>query len=149
DLINEPGSVATPEEIERRAREVAKANGLKIAVLQKKDLETQGYNGLLTVGRGSTVPPRMIILNYVPEKSIGEAQPDIHLGLLGKGITFDTGGVSIKPSDKMWQMKGDMSGAAATLYAIEAIARLKLPIRVTTVIVTSQNYVDATSVLPG
>lgn len=149
DLVNEPGSVATPAEIEARARKVAKSAGLKLVVLQKSQLEKEGYNGLLTVGRGSEVPPRMIVLRYVPPREVGERRPNIHLGLLGKGITFDTGGISIKPADKMWQMKGDMSGAAAVLYAMEAIATLQLPIRVTAVICTSQNYVDACSVVPG
>jgi leucyl aminopeptidase len=151
DLVNEPGSVATPAEIERRARQVARARGLKIEVLQTAQLKKQGYNGLLTVGRGGDVPPRMIVLRYAPAKSAAKSRktPSIHLGLLGKGITFDTGGVSIKPADKMWQMKGDMAGAAAVLYALDAIAEQKLPIRVTAVICTAQNHVDARSVVPG
>lgn len=147
DLVNEPGSIATPAEIEKRARAVAKKNGLAITVLQEKDLAKQDYNGLLTVGRGGNVPPRMIVLKYQPKTRGAKKNP--HLGLLGKGITFDTGGVSIKPSSKMWQMKGDMAGAAAVLYAMEAIGREKPAIPVTAVIVTAQNYVDANSVVPG
>ncbi len=147
DLVNEPGSVATPAEVEARARQVAEAAGLKITVLDDKELAKKGYEGLVTVGRGGNVPPRMIVLKYTPAGAKRGKGP--HLGLLGKGLTFDTGGVSIKPASKMWEMKGDMSGAAAVLYAIEAIAAAEAPIPVTAVIVTAQNYVDANSVVPG
>jgi leucyl aminopeptidase len=145
DLVNEPGSVATPAEFEIRAREVAREHGLNISVLNLKELEKQGYNGLVQVGRGSSVPSRMIVLRYQP----GHARKDIHLGLLGKGLTFDTGGVSLKPGSKMWQMKGDMAGGSAVLYGMESIARSGIPLRVTAVIVTSQNYLDSRSMLPG
>lgn len=145
DLINEPGSVATPAEIEARAREVAEKNGLKITVLDEKQLRKEGYEGLLAVGRGGRVPPRMIVMEYAPAGSKGKRK----LGLLGKGVTFDTGGVSIKPAGKMWEMKGDMSGAAAVIYAMEAIARAKPKLAVTAIIVTAQNYVDANAIVPG
>lgn len=145
DLINEPANVATPAEIETRARAVARAGRLQIDVLDAKALARQGYNGLPTVGKGGNVPPRMIILRHKPRGAV----KGVHLGLLGKGLTFDNGGVSIKPADKMWTMKGDMSGAAAVLYAIENIAARKLPIAVTAIIVTAQNYVDANSMMPG
>lgn len=146
DLINEPGSVATPEEIEVRARKMAKAAGLKITVLDAKQLKKEGYEGLLSVGRGGSVDPRMIVLSYIPK---GAGKDKTHLGLLGKGITFDTGGVSIKPAGKMWEMKGDMSGAAAVLYGMELIAAFKPKVRVTGIIVTAQNYVDEDSIVPG
>ena len=154
DLVNEPGSVATPAEIERRARALARRAGLKITVLQQKELERQGYRGLITVGKAAMVAPRMIVLSYRPGggTSAGRAGPvkaGPHLGLLGKGITFDTGGISLKPSSKMWQMKGDMAGAAATLYAMEAIAAAKPARPVTGVIVTAQNAIDAKATLPG
>jgi leucyl aminopeptidase len=145
DLINEPGSVATPDEIERRARAVSERWKLSLTVLDAQRLKAEGYEGLLSVGRGADVPPRMIVLSYKPRGG----QSKIHLGLLGKGVTFDSGGVSIKPSDKMWQMKGDMSGAAAVLYALEAIARAKIDLTVTAIIVTTQNYVDARAIVPG
>ncbi len=145
DLINEPANVMTPAEIEARARAVARDGKLQIEVLDAKQLARDGYNGLITVGKGGNVPPRMIILRHCPHGAVS----GINLGLLGKGLTFDNGGVSIKPADKMWTMKGDMSGAAAVLYATETIARRKLPVAVTTVIVTAQNYVDANSMMPG
>ena len=145
DLINGPGSVATPAEIEARARAVAKAGGMKIAVLDAKQLKKEGYEGLIAVGAAGKVPPRMIVLSYRSSAARGET----HLGLLGKGVTFDTGGVSIKPASKMWEMKGDMSGAAAVLYGMEAIAAAKPKINVTAIIVTAQNYVDSNATLPG
>lgn len=145
DLVNEPGSVATPAEIQARAEAVAEQHGLEIEVLDKRALKRQGYEGLLAVGRGSDVPPRMIVIKYRPER----ARKGVHLGLLGKGVTFDTGGVSIKPASKMWEMKGDMGGAAAVLYALDSIVRAKVRLAVTVIIVTSQNYVDAKSIVPG
>lgn len=145
DLVNEPGSVATPAELEARALAVAEAGGLEMYVLDAKQLRKEGYEGLLKVGRGGEVPPRMIVMRYHPSRA--KAAP--HLGLLGKGITFDTGGISMKPPAKMWEMKGDMAGAAAVIYAMEAIARAKPKIRVTAIIVTAQNYVDSKAILPG
>lgn len=145
DLVNEPGSVATPQVIENCAREVAEAGGLGMFVLDAKQLQKEGYEGLLSVGRAGTVPPRMIVLSYKPKG----AKEKPHLGFLGKGVTFDTGGVSIKPASKMWEMKGDMGGAAAVLYGMEAIAAIKPKLRVTGIIVTAQNYVDSNAVLPG
>ncbi|HPK02252.1 MAG TPA: leucyl aminopeptidase [Candidatus Sumerlaeota bacterium] len=147
DLVNEPGSALTPADLEQAARAVARRRGLKITVLNEPELRKQGYNGLLTVGRGGTVPPRMIILRYQPAGR--GARKDVHLGLLGKGVTFDTGGISIKPSARMWEMKGDMGGAAAALFAMDAIAQLKPAVAVTAILVTAQNYVDRNSVLPG
>lgn len=145
DMVNEPGSVMTPEVVEQRSREAARAAGLKITVLREAQLKREGYNGLLTVGRGGDVEPRMIVLSYTPAR----AKRGTHLGLLGKGVTFDTGGYSIKPASGMWQMKGDMAGAAAVLQALVAIARAKLPLRVTAIIVTAQNMVDEDAFVPG
>lgn len=145
DLINEPASVATPAEIESRARLVARRPGITLEVLDHKRLQKEGYEGLLTVGKGGNVPPRMIVLRYRPKGAAGK----VHLGLLGKGITFDTGGVSLKPAPNMWQMKGDMSGAAAALYALEAMAVAGVKLQVTAILVTAQNYVDANAVVPG
>lgn len=158
DLVNEPGSVATPAMIETLARAVARKAGLKITVLQAAELQKQGYEGLLTVGHASPVPPRMVILRHDPAASAGKGSGGrrraaqaggVHLGLLGKGVTFDTGGVSLKPSKGMWEMKGDMAGAAATLYAMEAIARAKVKLPVTGILCLAHNAIDGTAVLPG
>ncbi|HWX23749.1 MAG TPA: hypothetical protein VN083_01850, partial [Vicinamibacteria bacterium] len=112
DLINEPGSVVTPEALADRAASVAKEVGLELEILDPASLAARGYQGLLRVGQGSAHPPRMIILRHVPRRPSKETR-----ALVGKGITFDSGGISLKPGDRMWEMKGDMAGAAAVLMS--------------------------------
>ncbi|HYR87452.1 MAG TPA: leucyl aminopeptidase [Terriglobia bacterium] len=143
DMINEPGSVATPEYLAEAARKIAKDAGLDVKVWDEKRLEKEGYNGLIQVGRGSSHPPRMIRLSYRAKKAKG------HLGFVGKGITFDTGGISLKPADKMFEMKGDMSGGAAVLYAMRAIGKLKPNVNVTGIVPTAENFPDANAQRPG
>ncbi len=143
-LINEPGSVVTPEHLATRAEEIAKEVGLEAEVLDPKGLEARGYRGLLQVGQGSAHPPRMVILRHVPAQA-GE----VNLALVGKGITFDTGGISLKPGDRMWEMKGDMAGAAAVLCAMRAIGRLKPSLRVTGILCCAENFPDAHAQRPG
>jgi leucyl aminopeptidase len=143
DIINEPGSVVTPEFLAQAARDVAKKSDLDVTIWDEKKLQKEGYNGLLQVGRGSAYPPRLIRLAYRTKKS------NAHLAFVGKGITFDTGGISIKPADKMFEMKGDMSGGAAVLYAMKAIGKLKPDINVTGIIPTAENFPDANAQRPG
>jgi leucyl aminopeptidase len=143
DIINEPGSVATPEYLAATARRIAKEVGLDVKVWDEKKLEKEGFNGLLQVGRGSAHPPRLIRLAYRPKKSKG------HLVFVGKGVTFDTGGISLKPADKMWEMKGDMSGGAAVLFALKAIGQLKPDVNVTGIVPTAENSPDANAQRPG
>jgi leucyl aminopeptidase len=143
DIINEPGSVVTPEFLAQAAREIAKAADLELKVWDEKKLQKDGFNGLLQVGRGSAYPPRMIRLAYRSRKAKG------HLALVGKGITFDTGGISIKPADKMYEMKGDMSGGAAVLFAMKAIGKLKPDVNVTGIVPTAENFPDANAQRPG
>jgi leucyl aminopeptidase len=143
DLINEPGSAVIPETMADAARKIAKEANLDLKVWDEKRLAKEGYNGLLQVGRGSSHPPRMIRLAYRSKKA------KLHLALVGKGITFDTGGISIKPADKMWEMKGDMSGGAAVLYAMKAIGKLKPELDVTGIVTTAENSPDANAQLPG
>jgi leucyl aminopeptidase len=143
DLINEPGSAVVPETMAEAARRIAKESGLDVKIWDEKRLAKEGYNGLLQVGRGSSHPPRMIRLAYRSRKS------KHHLAFVGKGITFDTGGISIKPADKMWEMKGDMSGGAAVLYAMKAIGKLKPELNVTGIVTTAENSPDANAQLPG
>src|SRR5262245_17304881 len=104
DMINEPGSVVIPEYMAEAARSIAKDADLDLKVWDERKLAKEGYNGLVQVGRGSSHPPRLIRLSYRAKKA------KHHLALVGKGVTFDTGGISIKPADKMFEMKGDMSG---------------------------------------
>ena len=125
------------------ARRIAKESDLDLKVWDEKRLAKEGYNGLIQVGRGSSHPPRMIRLAYRSKKA------KHHLAFVGKGITFDTGGISIKPADKMWEMKGDMSGGAAVLYAMKAIGKLKPELNVTGIVTTAENSPDANAQLPG
>jgi leucyl aminopeptidase len=144
NLVNEPGSVVYPEVLAREARRIAKAHGFRCAVLDERALRARGYNGLLTVGRASPNPPRLIVLSYRPRRA-----SETHLALLGKGITFDTGGICLKPAKDMWEMKGDMSGAAAVLATMNAVGRLRPPVRVTGIVAAAHNAVGPTATLPG
>ncbi|MFQ5791175.1 MAG: leucyl aminopeptidase [Acidobacteriota bacterium] len=144
DIVNEPGDVIYPEALARLARKAASAGRLSCTVLNERQLERQGYRGLVAVGKGSVRPPRMIVLSYRPRRKSRR-----HLALVGKGITFDTGGISIKPSEGMWTMKGDMAGGAAVLHTMAAIARLKPSIRVTGIIVAAENFPGDHAQRPG
>jgi leucyl aminopeptidase len=144
DLINEPGGVVTPEYIAERAAEIAKELALEIEVLDPAGLKARGYNGLLRVGQGSSHPPRMVILRHVPRKPSAET-----LALVGKGITFDSGGISLKPGDHMWEMKGDMAGAAAVLYTLASLGRLKPDVKVVGILCCAENLPDANAQRPG
>jgi leucyl aminopeptidase len=143
DLINEPGSAVIPESMADAARKIARESNLDLKVWDEKKLGKEGYNGLLQVGKGSSHPPRMIRLAYRSKRA------KQHLAFVGKGITFDTGGISIKPADKMWEMKGDMSGGAAVLYAMKAIGKLQPEVNVTGIVTTAENSPDANAQLPG
>ncbi len=143
-LINEPPNVLTPRELARRARKMATEVGLECEIFnQEKIIELQ-MGGLLGVAKGSAEPPQFVVLRYrgAPDSKQGMA-------LVGKGITFDTGGISLKPADHMDEMKGDMGGAAAVLGAMQAIASLKPAINVTALVPTCENRPGPTSYLPG
>ncbi len=159
DLSNEPGSVHTPNWLGQRARELGREFGLGVRVLGPRELEAHKMGGLLAVGRGSANPPRLIVLEHgappkAParrgRKATGRSprrRPTI--ALVGKGITFDTGGVSLKPSASMQDMKHDMSGGAAVLGCMRAIALLKLPLHVVGIIPAAENKQGADAYLPG
>jgi leucyl aminopeptidase len=146
DLVNEPGSVLTPSVFVERIRKQAKTAGLSVEVLDEKALQKQGFQGLWTVGKGSDHPPRMVWATYDGSKKKKNAP---HLVLVGKGVTFDTGGISLKPSAGMWEMKCDMAGAATAWSALLAIADLQLPIRVSAVLCLAENRPGNAAVLPG
>jgi leucyl aminopeptidase len=143
NLIDEPGAVVTPERMAQEARQIATECGLDVRVWDAKQLEKDGFAGLLQVGRGSSHKPCLIRLTY--------KSPDATdtLALVGKGVTFDTGGISLKPSDKMWEMKGDMSGGAAVLAAMKAIGQLKPSVNVVGIVPAAENSPDANAQLPG
>jgi leucyl aminopeptidase len=142
DLANEPSNVLTPTELAQRATSWAQDAGLECDVFDKAWMEERKMGALLGVAQGSEQPPKFIVLRY---KGGGTT----HLALVGKGITFDTGGISIKPAAGMEEMKGDMSGAAAVIAAMGAIARLKPAIDVTAVAPCTENMPSGTAIKPG
>lgn len=145
DLVNEPGSALTPQQLVAYAVAQGKKHNLTVKVRNATQLEKEGYMGLISVGKGSPHSPAMVVLEYNPRK----ARPNVHLGLLGKGLTFDTGGISLKPATDMWEMKMDMAGAAAALAGICAISSLKLPIRTSAVLCIAENRPSGAALLPG
>jgi leucyl aminopeptidase len=144
DLVNEPGNALTPTELARRAKQIARRGRIRCQVLGPAELRRLGARALLGVARGSQEPPCLIVLEYRRGRRGGP-----HLGLVGKGITFDSGGISIKPAENMEAMKGDMAGAAAVIAATAAIAGLQLPIHVTAVVPATENLPSGTALKPG
>jgi len=144
-LTNEPGNVLTPRELADRAVALTAEPGVQAEVLGPDRLEALGMGLLLGVARGSAEPPRLLCLTYTPP---GVTSGPV-LGLVGKGITFDTGGISIKPADGMDRMKDDMAGAAAVVGAVRAIARLGIPRRVVAVVPTTENMPGGRALKPG
>ncbi|HOE63525.1 MAG TPA: leucyl aminopeptidase family protein [Candidatus Sumerlaeota bacterium] len=145
DITNEPGDIATPEKLAQTAKKLSRQFALECDIFDEKRLKKEGYNGLLTVGAASQKPPRMIVLKYKPSKTKSKT----HLCIVGKGITFDIGGICIKPPKSMWEMKGDMAGAAAALYIVAAAAQKKIPITVTAVVPAAENAIGSRATLPG
>ncbi|HEV3233448.1 MAG TPA: leucyl aminopeptidase [Candidatus Dormibacteraeota bacterium] len=147
ELVNTPASTLTPVAFAAEARRQAATAGLAFDVLDERALKKRGYGALLAVGAGSALAPRLVTLRYRPA---GRAAPrGRRLALVGKGITFDSGGISIKPSADMQYMKGDMGGAAAVLGAMIAIGRLKPRIEVIGVLCLAENMVSDRSMRPG
>ena len=144
DLQNTPANDMTPTRLAERARELAGELPLRVEVLGREEIEAAGMGALAAVARGSHEEPALITLRYEPEGAAGPV-----LGLVGKAVTFDTGGISIKPAMKMAAMKFDMSGGAAVLEAVGAIARLGLPIRVVGVVGAAENMPSGRSMKPG
>lgn len=144
DLINHPGNILTPTKMAEEASLIAHAHGIDISILERSDMERLKMKALLAVAQGSNEPPKMIILKYYGHRESSEV-----LGLVGKGITFDSGGISLKPSEGMQDMKDDMAGAAAILGAMEAIAKLKLPINIVAVLPCTENLPSGRALKPG
>jgi leucyl aminopeptidase len=156
DLVNEPASVLTPEAMVESARDVAAASGLEVAVLGPTELEEVGAGAITAVGRGSVHEPRLIRLRYRPTEAGSKAsdepksrRTDRLVGLVGKCITFDTGGYSIKTADGMAEMKGDMAGGAAVLGAMSALRALACPLAVDATICAAENMISGTAFRPG
>ena len=145
ELANEPGNSLTPREFAKRAAAIASDAGVRVEILDENRIAELGMGLLLGVARGSSEPPRVIVFRYdppgAPEKPV--------LGLVGKGITFDTGGISIKPAEGMERMKDDMAGGAAVACAMRAIALLQAPMRVIGVVPTTENMPGGRAIKPG
>lgn len=143
DLINEPSNVLVPETLANIAKEVGARDGFEVEVLDEKALEELGLKALLTVGKGSVNPPRLIIMRHM------HGGDEEVLGLVGKGLTCDTGGYSLKSSDSMYYMKTDMSGAANVLGTMSILAKNKVQKNVIAVIPTCENVVSGNSYKVG
>lgn len=145
ELENEPANQLTPLVLAERAEKMAAEYGLACEILDDARMQQLGMGSLLGVARGSDNPPALIVLRYSPEKTDSQD----HLALIGKGVTFDTGGVSIKPADGMEKMKYDMGGAAAVIGAMRAIAQLKPQVRITAFVPTVENMISGHAQRPG
>ena len=143
DLINTPPSHLTPDSFCTRMKKLATPLGLKVEVLNEATLKNQGYGGIIGVGQGSANPPRLLHISYTPNKARAR------YAFVGKGITFDTGGLALKPANGMEAMKSDMSGAAAVIGAIFAIAELKLPVAIDAWAPLAENMVSENATRPS
>ncbi|MGW6277635.1 leucyl aminopeptidase [Kribbella sp. NPDC055071] len=143
DWVNTPPSDLNPVDFAASAVKLGKEYGVKVEVLDEKALLKGGYGGILGVGQGSVVPPRLIRITYTPRK------PVTHLAFVGKGITFDSGGLSLKTANGMIGMKADMAGAAAVIGATLAIAKLELPVQITTYAAMAENMPSGSAARPS
>jgi leucyl aminopeptidase len=144
NLANLPANVCTPSYLADQAQAMAKESGLAVEVLERADMEKLGMNTLLSVAKGSHQPPKFIVVKYA-----GGKKDDKPIVLVGKGITFDTGGISLKPAAEMDEMKYDMSGAASVLGTVKAAAQMKLPLNVVVVVPATENMPGGGASKPG
>ncbi|THV43288.1 leucyl aminopeptidase [Glycomyces buryatensis] len=143
DWADTPANLLRPPTFAIEIERAATAAGIEVEILDGEALSAGGYGGILAVGGGSSAEPRLVRLSYRPEGATG------HVALVGKGITFDTGGISIKPVAGMWDMKGDMAGAAAVVGATIAAAKLELELNVTCTVALAENMVSGSSYRPS
>src|SRR5436190_5706015 len=148
DMANEPGAYLTPTDMAERARELASDFGLSIDVLDEARMEQEGMGSLLSVARGSDQPAKLIVLKYTPVELAGTNDGEL-LAFVGKGITFDSGGISLKPGENMELMKYDMTGGATVLGAMRAVAQLKPSIPVLGIAPCSENLPSGKATKPG
>jgi leucyl aminopeptidase len=144
DMANEPSNHFTPSEMAARARQTADEAGLECQILDREDMVELGMGALLGVAQGSHQPPKFIVLHYR-----GDPATDKAIGFVGKGITFDTGGISIKPAQGMEEMKGDMSGGASVIAALRAIGKLRPRVNVTGIVPATENMPGGGAIKPG
>lgn len=143
DFVNTPPSHLFPASLADSAVELVKDLDVETTVWDEKRLAEEGFGGILGIGQGSSRPPRLVRLSYSPAEAQG------HIALVGKGITFDTGGISLKPAASMMTMKSDMTGAATVAAVVAAVARLQLPIKVTGWLAVAENMPSATAIRPS
>jgi leucyl aminopeptidase len=144
DLGNLPPNHCTPTYLAEQALKIAQANTMKCEVLETADMEALGMGALLAVASGSVQPPKLIVLSYQ-----GDASGSQPIVLVGKGVTFDTGGISLKPAAEMDEMKFDMCGAAAVLGTLQAAAQMRLPLNVIGVVPSTENMPGGRATKPG
>jgi leucyl aminopeptidase len=144
DMVNEPSNYMTPANMAEMAGKLAKAHNLKLTVFEREQMRKMGMGALLGVAKGSQQPPKFIVLYYK-----GRRSKEIDIALVGKGITFDSGGISLKPADGMGDMKGDMAGGAAVMAALSAIAQLKPRINVMALIPATENLPSGSALKPA
>ena len=152
DLINMPSDVKTPSWLAARAVEVAGRSGLSVRVRDEAELAAAGFGGIVAVGSGSARPPRLIELSYQPDSGAAAGPADAaqaHVVLAGKGITFDSGGLSLKPNDGMKLMKTDMAGGAAVIAVMSALRALGVRARVTGLVAAAENMPSGSAMRPG
>jgi leucyl aminopeptidase len=144
NLSNEPAVTIYPNELAVRIRNKVKKLGIRTTIFDEKEIKKRKMGGVIAVGKGSDNPPRFIVLNY---KSLRKTK--VKIALVGKGVTFDSGGISIKPSQKMSEMKADMSGAAAVVGTMISAARAKLPLEIIGIIPSVENMPSGKALKPG
>ncbi|WP_414627378.1 leucyl aminopeptidase [Corynebacterium sp.] len=143
DLVNTPANILYPESYATVIREIAEQSGLEVEVFDEAELEAQGFGGILAVGKGSVRPPRLVHLTWKPNNATTS------IALVGKGITFDTGGISLKPAPNMEDMISDMGGSAAVVAAMSAAARLNTPARIEAWVPLAENMPSGSATHPG
>ena len=144
DMVNEPANILTPTAMAEIARQLGQKYSLEVKILEREEMHNLGMGGLLSVAQGSQQPPKLIVMSYQ-----GRETTDLDIALVGKGITFDAGGISLKPSENMVEMKGDMAGGASVMGAISAIAQFKPRINVSAIVPAAENLPSGTAMHPG
>lgn len=143
DLVNTPAAAKPPEVLAARVSEIAEARGMSVRIYDENEIVAEGFGGLAAVASGASNPPRMVVVDYNPDGATKQ------LTLVGKGIVFDSGGLSIKPASSMEDMKTDMAGAATVLGAIQAIADLGLAVNVRAIMPFTENVISGNAMRPG
>jgi leucyl aminopeptidase len=144
DMVNEPSNYMTPTKMAEEAKKIADKYGLEIEVLEREQMKELGMGALRGVAQGSQQPPKFIVLKYQ-----GNNAKTIDIALVGKGITFDSGGISLKPSENMGDMKGDMAGGASVIAAMSAIAQFKPKVNVMAIVAATENLPSGTALKPA